>query len=257
MFCPNCGAQLPDGSSFCGNCGANFNDSANSNHTPETKQESPVEKIISFIRSNIVTVAAAAIVIVVLIIILSACGGKGYEKVAVKFAKASSELDYKTIEKLAPFKYDKMMDDLVEEACDAQDMTKKEFFEELEDEMDIKVKKSSDILPAMFDYMKEEYEDAFDDRKIKKVTVDDTDKLDKDDIEELVEDLEDSFDAMGLDADDYIKTKKIKKAYTVELEIEYKDKDLDESTMEVTVVKYGGKWKVLDAMALDILNMGF
>ena len=28
MFCPNCGAQIPDGSKFCGNCGARLDGAA-------------------------------------------------------------------------------------------------------------------------------------------------------------------------------------------------------------------------------------
>lgn len=35
MFCPNCGAQLPDGSAFCGSCGYQFNQSEQTtNHSP-------------------------------------------------------------------------------------------------------------------------------------------------------------------------------------------------------------------------------
>ncbi|MBQ4561470.1 MAG: zinc ribbon domain-containing protein [Clostridia bacterium] len=263
MFCPSCGAQLPDGSAFCGNCGANFDNSANPNPNPNPnsapdpapKQQSPVDKIVSFVRSNLKVVLAAVAVIVVLIIILSACGGKGYEKVAKKYAESMLSFNYKGVNKNSAVNYDKVMKDYVKEYCDDEDVDEDDFFDELEDEMDVKIKKSSDIMPALFKKMKKEVKDEYDSMKFK-VEIDDTDKLDEDDIEDKLEYYESAFDSMGLDIDDYVKTKKIKKAYTVELDIEITvkedgDKDTNETSMTLLVVKTGGGWKVLDLSAMQ------
>ena len=45
MFCPHCGAQLPDGSAFCGNCGSPLNavPQANPNPMPEQPPVPPVQ----------------------------------------------------------------------------------------------------------------------------------------------------------------------------------------------------------------------
>ena len=45
MFCPHCGAQLPDGLAFCGNCGSPLNAApqANPNPMPEQPPVPPVQ----------------------------------------------------------------------------------------------------------------------------------------------------------------------------------------------------------------------
>ena len=259
MNCPNCGVQLPEGSTFCGNCG---NSIATAAPAENTASPASAEKKITFagktisLPKNIIKIAGIAVAAVIVLVLIISLFSGGYKKTAKKYMQSVMDMNYTKMAKLVPYNCKKLAKDLVAEEADAEDMSKKEVYEEISDDFDVKVRKPAKILAAAEKYTKKEFKESLKDEdikgyKVKKIKVNDVDKLDKDEVKDAVDEFEEMFEACDLDIDDYMKTKKIKKGYYVEVEAEIKyrqdgDKEEEESEETFTVVKYGGKWVVLD-----------
>ena len=84
MFCPNCGAQLPDGSAFCGSCGARLGGAPQapqqSVYQQVPQQTAKPKKKISKGKVALIAVAAVAVV-AVLGMLVNYFAGVGYRRI--------------------------------------------------------------------------------------------------------------------------------------------------------------------------------
>lgn len=234
-FCGNCGTQMEDNAAFCPNCG-------NAVEVSASASKKTNNKLVGII-------ACAAVVVIALIIALTS--GGNYKSVAKKYVESFLKFDYRGIKSTLIYDVDELFEELVDTLVDQSGMSKKEVFEMLSDELDVKIKDTDDIFRKMFEVAEKEIKDEYGKYSVK-VKVVDAEELDEDEIEDAV--YWQSF--AGLDMEEKINEKKIKKAYEVELKttIDYADDDIDDDTEEFTVVvaKYGLKWKVIDTRAFDL-----
>lgn len=250
MFCGNCGTQIADGAGFCPNCGAPAESQPQEQSQP---QVDPVPvKAGKFSNKFIGILAAVVAAVLVIVLCTTLFGGSSPEKVACQYMEAGLTMDYDTLKKTSALDVDKFLSDAIEALADESDMTVKEVYEELEEmleeeDIDVTIRSNKDIFNALKKLLEEEWEDTYGKYKITVEPDGDPDKMKKKELKELIEEIEDTCDMLDLDVDDYIDTDKIKEAYIVEVECEIEGEDDEDSqTMEVTVVKYKGKWKVLD-----------
>lgn len=84
MFCPNCGAQVPDGSAFCGSCGARLGGAPQapqqSVYQQAPQQTAKQKKKISKGKVALIAVAAVAVV-AVLGMLVNYFAGVGYRRI--------------------------------------------------------------------------------------------------------------------------------------------------------------------------------
>lgn len=234
MFCKNCGAEVQDGVAFCGACGAQMEAPV-----AAAPQYAPVAEK----NNNLVKLVAIAVAAVIVIVgIFAVFSGKGYEKVAKKYATAQAKCDYKKAFKYTAIDMEKVLKDYFEYMEDEKDEDLEELYEELEDEYDIKVKNVGDVLECAAIEAEENMFDQYGEYKVK-VKVMRSKKLTARKIKNIV-DGDDTIIA-DYEVDDYIKSDKIKKAYEVKVKVIIDgEEEYEADTITYTVVKYRGKWKV-------------
>ncbi len=208
-FCPKCGKPFEENASNCAYCGAkNPAAPAAANNTVNEI----VNKAKSLNKKNIAILAGAVVAVVVVIILISSLFGNGYKKAIDNFLDFSVKGDVDVLEKLAP----------------------EDFWEELEDEYDVKIKDIEDTLEDVLEAQIEKLEDDYGKNVKVKYKVIEKEKMDEDDLDDIKDTLKDSYG---------IAKKSVKKGLEVELEVTIKGKE-DEDTQEIdlTLVKIGGNW---------------
>ena len=252
IFCGNCGAELPDDAQFCTNCGhsvpaksaesegaetvnaavetdaaaeptaaapasptdsasqpAAAPSSAETAAAPSSAETAPVQNNKNLI-PIIIGGAAAAVLLIVLIVSISL--GGGYKKAINNYFDVMFRGKADKIEKLCPPKY--------------WDWYEDEYNEELDDIKD----EYKDNWEDMLEKFEDEYGNNF------KATYKITDKKELSDkkLKTIQDNLKERYD---------IAKKSVKKAYKLDLDVELKGKD-DEDSNELTVyaVKIGGNW---------------
>lgn len=244
IFCGNCGAELPDDAQFCTNCGhsvpaksaesegtetvnaavetaaaveptaaapASPTDSASQPAAaPSSAETAPVQNNKNLI-PIIIGGAAAAVLLIVLIVSIS-LSGSGYKKAIDNYFDVMFKGKADKIEKLYPPEY--------------LDWYEDEYNKELDDIKDDYEETREDAL----EYFEDEYGKNF------KATYKITDKKELSDkkLKTIQDNLKERYD---------ISKKSVKKAYKLDLDVELKGKD-DEDSDELTVyaVKIGGNW---------------
>jgi len=232
-FCGNCGSQQPDNARVCGNCGAPFaapvqNGAPRQAPRPVNNNIDPAKKANLMKYGKLVAMALAAIIVIGLIIgIISACTSGNYKSVIKQAMKAMEKGNEKKIAS--------MMTDVY----------------------------TNDFAKDSAEYLIEDFEDTFDDYKIKGWEIKDTEKADKDEVKDAREEAKDMIDELkeaikddDIDKDDVedmginlkYKPNKIKGFIEAEVEVELKDEDGDkyESTITFELIKEGSAWKISD-----------
>ncbi len=210
-FCPKCGKPFEENASNCAFCGTK-NPAAPATVNPNV--EKIVNKARSLNKKNIAILAGAVVALIVVIIIISSIAGNGYKKAIDNFFDFTVEGKVNKLEKLAP----------------------EDYWEELEENYDIKLKDIKKQLEESFENELEELEDDYG-RNIKvKYKVLDKEVMDEDDLDDLKDTLKESYG---------IKKKSVQKALEVEIEATLKGRD-DEDTMEqdMVIVKIDGDWYI-------------
>ena len=258
IFCEKCGAELPDDAQFCTNCGQSVPaKSADSDstvtataavgtdtasepaaapavNTESTYQPSPAQ---SFTESTpdqknknllpIIIGGAAAAVILIVIIVSVALGGNGYKKAIDNYFDVMFKGKADKIEKLCP----------------------SEYWDWYEEEYDKDLADIKDDYKDNWDDLLEDFEDEF--GKNFKATYKVTDKKELSDkkLKTIQDNLKESYD---------IAKKSVKKAYKLDLDVELKGKD-DEDSEEITVyaVKIGGSWYICNENGSFMSSFGF
>lgn len=203
-FCEFCGAPMEDNVNFCGSCGKQQTEEA-------VVTTEPAKKSVKLDPKNIKVIGAAVVVVLVLFFIF---GGRGPEKTVKQYMKATLKGNAKKIVKLMP-------KDMVDEALEQADMSKKEFIEELDEMLDEAV-----------EYM-EDYKVSYE--------IDDVDDIKGEELSELKDELKE----MG------VAKKKVKAAKEVEVEMSIREKGASKdeamsNSMTVTVIKIGRNWYLAD-----------
>ncbi len=199
---------------FCGNCGTE-----NPEGTPfcagcgaalgGTKSKGGNFKV-----NPKVIIAAVVGVLAVVILVTLLFGGNSPTKVVDKFMAAVVDADAKGMMK-------QVSDDVIDYMMEEEDMDKDDWNDQLDD--------LSDNMKDMYEQMEDYY-----DGKVK-ITYDVKSEkdLDEDELEDLQDYYEDKYDI------------KVKDAKTVKVKVTTKCGDYkDSNTMELVVVKIGGKWSI-------------
>ena len=258
-FCTKCGKAVEDNVAFCTGCGAPLSAPAAPAapapvetpapapapveapapaaapaaeapaYTPAAEAAPATEggnnQIVDWILKNkkivLGGVGGVALLIVLIVVLASLLGG-GYKKpIKTYFAwmngKSISESKIKSM----------LPKEVIEYLDDEADMDLGDLAENLEDNQ-----------KDMVDMMEEEFGD---DVKFS-YKIEEADKMDKDDLADLKDSLKERYD---------IPKKDVKAAYEVEIEVTIKgDDDKDTDDGELTVVKIGSKWYLLDAFSM-------
>ena len=160
------------------------------------------------INVKLIGIVAAVVVVLFVAFKLLFGGGGGPEKSATKFVDSIFKGDGKAIVNMIP-------DKVVEEIMDEEDMTKKEMIEELNDGLE---------------YIKDDMDDMYDKWSVK-CKVLDTEDFSKRELRDLADRYEDSYDI------------DVKAAKTVSVKATLKaDGETDSNTMDIVMIKVGGKW---------------
>lgn len=228
MFCPNCGANAPDTEKFCPTCGTALSSGDNAPAAPEDEKS---KDIVALIKSKLPLIIGVAVALVAVVIIFNLFFG-GAESVAEKYAKAYLKADYKKADKYVAVSFEDSATYYAEEAD-------KDLDEYLEDSHEV------DSLDEYYEDMKESADDSrsdtYGDNWKTKCKVLASRKYDDDEFDDLIDELEDSYNEDLLNADD------VKDACTVWVQYSIKGSDgEDYSVIELTLVKVGMSWKVLD-----------
>lgn len=247
MNCSKCGTPLNEGAAFCPNCGekvaaptpnptpaptsvdaAASAQTAGTAPTPEanpipTVNPDPTATAPAPQKKQLLIAGGAILVALVIVIVLISCifGGTSAKGAIKNYYNAVENANASKIIKCVP-------KDILKAMMDEEDMSKKEVKEAVQDYID----------------------DMYDDHEFDyiKVTFKDKEKLDKDDIDD---DLD--FESMFDDDNDF---KKIKKAvkYDVKIKVSTDDGDnVDTTTEEHYVYKYGNSWYIADAVSFVAL----
>lgn len=259
-FCSKCGMEIDESTAFCSNCGAKI-ESVNMpmNGSENTSEYLPKKKNNKTVGIVACILVAVAVIIGLGSLVKAIFFAGDYEDVARKYAIAVANYDLQKAYDYAIIDIEEYFDDYVKYYCDDEDMSKSEFYEEFEDEFeyDGTIKSYKDILECMSSKMKEYLEDEYGDYKVS-VKVVDSNELTRRELSDAIEDLREYFEDMAypyedeLDFDDYIDENKIKKGYEVDVKMTIDgEDDYDSDTATLTVVKYKGKWKVLDPIDID------
>lgn len=213
-FCGQCGARIPPDDRFCPECGAPTHASSAIGINP-----GPDHAIHGSEKKNrtVGLVAVGVAVVVLAVLAFALFGGRGYKSTVGKFVKASFEGDGEAIVNLMP-------DEVVEFACEEDDMTRKEAIKELTKSLE----KQLDDYDRYFDEWSYSY----------KIT--DVEDFTSKELKSLKEDYKDEFDV------------NVKAAKTVTVEIAIKaDKETEGSdSRDIKVIKIGNSWY------LDVASMG-
>lgn len=222
-FCPNCGKALDDAVQFCDGCGAQ-------QAVPQqpAKKSFDINKTVNEVKmvgNGIInrckvdkpfmykTLGVVAAVVVVLIVIIALLAGGGYKGAINTYIDYALEGKYKKLEKLAPKDYWNYLEDEIDDF-----------------DMDDLLDEAEDFSEATVEYFEDEYGDNY------KVSykIEDKKKLSDKKLEGIAEAMADAYD---LDED------KFTDGYELELEVTVKgSEDDDDDEMDLTVIKYKGKW---------------
>jgi hypothetical protein len=213
-FCPKCGKPFEENAANCAFCGAK--NPAAPAPAVNPKVNEIVNKAKSLNKKNVVIVAVAAIAIIAVISLLASLLGGGYKKAIDNFFAFSIECDADKLDDLAPAKY----------------------WDELEDEYDVKLKDIKEEIEESFEEQLESLEDYYGKNIKVKYDILDKEELDEDDLDEIKDELKEKYG---------ISKKSVKKALEVEVEATIKGKD-DEDTQEqdMIIVKIDNKWYITD-----------
>lgn len=216
-FCPKCGKPFEENAANCAFCGAR-NPEVPASTNPKVNEI--VNKARSLNKKNIAILAGAVVVVVLAIILISSIAGNGYKKAIDNFFAVTVEGDVDKLEKLAP----------------------EEFWEELEETFDVKLKDIKKNVEEEFEATFESLEDDYGKNIKVKYKVLDKEELDEDDLDEIKDILKDSYG---------IAKKSVKAGYEVEIEATIKGKD-DEDTDEqdMTIIKIDGDWYITDIFSM-------
>ncbi len=212
-FCPKCGKPFEENASNCAYCGARNPDAPAASVNPKVNEI--VNKAKSLNKKNIAILAGAVVaVIVVISLLVTLIGSSGYKKAIDNFFDFTIKGDVDVLEDLAP----------------------EDFWEELEDEYDVKLKDIKKELEDSFEEQLEDLEDEYGKNLKVKWKVIDKEELDEDDLDDLKDTLKDTYGTAK---------KSVKKALEVEIEATLKGRD-DEDTdeQEMILVKIGNKWYI-------------
>ena len=234
MFCKNCGNTMPEGATFCAACGTPVPAEA-----PAATAPTAAGKISSNNLVKLIAIVAAAVLLIVAF--ASILGGGSPKSIAKKYVQAQLDGDMKKMYSMMAGKMQKcfeeeIMDDyddelfeMMEEACDDEDI-------------DVKIKNYNQFYKAAKKLNKAQMNEEYGKGYKVKIRIREVEDLRNSEID----DIQDYLDSDTYE--DYIDSSKIKKGkkVTVAVNIEGKESD-DADDIEVYIVKYKGKWKVVDA----------
>lgn len=228
MFCKKCGSEVPEGIAFCAACGTSV-----SGNAAAKSDKSGMIKL----------VAIVAVIAVVLGLFIGLIGGGSPKSVAKKYIQAEIEGNMKKTFALSAGKMKKMFEK--ETKTEQQDMMF-EGAEKAAEELDLKVKVNNfnQYYKATKKIAKANLKETF--GKNYKI---DVKVLEVKDIRTTeLEAIQKRYD--NDQYEDYIKADKIKKGKYVAVSVMIEGSE-DRQTIDyvVSVVKYGGKWKVVGARA--------
>ncbi len=228
-FCSNCGEKINDEEKICPSCGTPVEEEGGKKESPKFS----FSDLIQYAKTHIPVVAGIAAAVILVVVLIAVFSGGGPESVAEDYVKSL----------LNPQKADSYMlintETRFKNNAEDQDLELNEF---LEDSYDVE---------SMKEYWKEQEEDMLDaledecgkNPKVKIQRVKDADEYTSKEMKEFTEEWEEDLDEYEIDVAD-IKT-------VVDVEIKFraegKDDHTDYTTMTLTLVKYKGDWKILDA----------
>lgn len=233
-FCQNCGKALDDAVRFCDGCGAPQEATAAPATPAAPKQgfdfKATFDKVVTEVKTfakgfvnrckadkkflyTVIGIAAGVLVAIVLLSLL--IGGGGYKGAIDNYIAASFKGKSSAVKKMAPAEYWEYYEEKNGEDFD-------EYLENYEDNIEDTI-----------DYLKDEYGDNF--KVTYKVTKEK--KLSGKKLEGIAEALADKYD---IDED------KVSAGYELDVEMTIKgSEDDDENEVELTVIKYKGKWYLI------------
>ena len=221
-FCKNCGVEMEETAVFCTNCGAMeerseiFPEEVKIEKSPATQFADKVTRTVKENSKFFTFCGAVVAIFLVIVILISNLFGGGYKKAVKNYMDVSFKGKADKIEKLAPKEY--------------WDFIKKENKEfTIEELIKATEEKSDATLKAL--------ENKYGEKVKVKYKIIDKDKLSKRKLNRIKESIENEFG---------INKKLVKACCQVDVELSVKgSKDKFEDETEMTLIKIGGSWYVV------------
>jgi len=246
MICKYCGKEISEDDSFCPICGASLSGmvdntvSADNSADPAPKSEQNTvtledkSKPKSKIRMIIACLLAMTATATIGFFAYTAIFVEGREEVVKNYVEALESADYEGIKSRLVYDIDELGNDLYFD----NEIVGEEISEYFKEELGIE----DGNMGALYDEFSPFYE----------AEVEGLQEMEDSDLEEYIEEYKDSFAETGIDLEHYIEFDKITDAYEAEVSVKGTYGDDYEEKIQLVVVKYDGKWKMLDFLALGV-----
>lgn len=250
-YCGYCGNEVNHGDVYCENCGKKLE--------IQNQQGVVTNREVKRKKGKWIGIIAAILVLAIIVVSIRFIIADSYKDVAGKYADAMFNFDYDKMKKYLAYDVDEMLYDYIREAAREEDYTMDELIEDFISEFDEyvvedSVKDLDSLIPVMFDVFQQMMSEEFDSYKTD-YEITDTEELKDYEIEAAIED--NSVDDY-IQLSDYFDLDKVKKGYEVTVEVTFEtDGEVSKPfEMEMTVVKYKGKWKVINNPIVSIGILG-
>ena len=193
----------------------------------------------------------AILVLASMMLVMASCGSSGPEKTVEKYVEAMLEFDLKKASKYVAVDYKDMFEMMIAQRMEEGDISKKEVFESLSDELDAEIKSYNDYVK----YLKKTYEEAmgeeYDGKFDIEVSVVASEILEEDAKYAEIKSASKNYDDSKIILSEEINLAKVKECRKVTVKAYYYEDGSDVfsnvNTLEVCVVKIGSKWIILDS----------
>ena len=197
----------------------------------------------------------AILLLASMMLVMASCGASNPNKTVEKYVEAMLDGDLKKASKYVAVDYEDLFDAMIAQMMEEEDISKKEALENLSEELDTKIKNFSDYAKYIKKTTKESMEEEYEGKIEIEASVVATEILEEDAKYAALKYASSQYDSAKVILSEEINVAKIKECRRVTVKAYlYEDgSDIfsEVETLELTVVKIGSKWVILDG------GMGF
>jgi len=185
-----------------------------------------------------------------MMLVMASCGASGPEKTVEKYVESILDYDFKKASKYVAVDYKDMFEMMIAQRMEEGEISKKEVYEELSEELDADIKSYNDYIKYLKKTAKESMEEEFDGKYDIEVSVVASEILEEDAKYAALKSASATYDSSKIILSEEINLAKVKECRKVTVKAYFYEDKSDvfsyAQSLEVTVVKIGSKWIILD-----------
>ncbi|MBE6607112.1 MAG: DUF4878 domain-containing protein [Ruminococcaceae bacterium] len=192
----------------------------------------------------------AILLLASMMLVMASCGASGPEKTVEKYVESILDYDFKKASKYVAVDYKDMFEMMIAQRMEEGEISKKEVYEELSEELDADIKSYNDYIKYLKKTAKESMEEEFDGKYDIEVSVVASEILEEDAKYAALKSASATYDSSKIILSEEINLAKVKECRKVTVKAYFYEDKSDvfsyAQSLEVTVVKIGSKWIILD-----------